>query len=151
MKKQHQVGLPAANRTMPPNTIIPVLIYDDLEKATDWLCLTFGFRPRWKAENHRAQLSFDGGTIAISEQQDKSRGAQVQRPAAHSLLCRIADVNTHYAHCLELGAKIIQPPADFPYGERQYSVQDPGGHIWTFSQSIADMAPEDWGGISFEL
>jgi uncharacterized glyoxalase superfamily protein PhnB len=32
-----------------------------------------------------------------------------------------------------------------PFGERLYSVEDVGGHRWTFSQSIADIAPEDWG------
>jgi len=36
--------------------------------------------------------------------------------------------------------------ADYPYGERQYTVEDPGGHRWTFSQTIADVAPEKWGG-----
>ncbi len=32
------------------------------------------------------------------------------------------------------------------YGERQYSAEDPAGHQWTFSETIADVAPEDWGG-----
>ena len=32
-----------------------------------------------------------------------------------------------------------------PFRERQYTVEDPGGHQWTFSQSIADVAPEDRG------
>jgi hypothetical protein len=34
------------------------------------------------------------------------------------------------------------------YGERQYTCEDPGGHRWTFSQSIADLEPEEWGGTS---
>jgi hypothetical protein len=38
--------------------------------------------------------------------------------------------------------------ADYPYGERQYTAEDLGGHRWTFSQSIADVAPEEWGGLS---
>ena len=33
-------------------------------------------------------------------------------------------------------------------GERQYTAVDLGGHVWTFSQSIADVAPEGWGGVS---
>jgi uncharacterized glyoxalase superfamily protein PhnB len=37
-------------------------------------------------------------------------------------------------------------PPDCPYAERQYTVEDPGGHRWTFSQTIADVAPEEWGG-----
>ena len=32
------------------------------------------------------------------------------------------------------------------FGERQYSAQDPAGHHWTFSQTLADVAPEEWGG-----
>jgi hypothetical protein len=32
-----------------------------------------------------------------------------------------------------------------PFVERQYTVEDSRGHRWTFSQSIADVAPEAWG------
>jgi hypothetical protein len=32
--------------------------------------------------------------------------------------------------------------------ERQYTAEDLGGHRWTFAQSIADVAPEEWGGLS---
>jgi hypothetical protein len=37
-------------------------------------------------------------------------------------------------------------PTDFEYGERQYTAEDPFGHRWTFSQTLRDVAPEDWGG-----
>src|SRR5213594_727012 len=37
-------------------------------------------------------------------------------------------------------------PPDYPFGERQYTAEDLGGHTWTFSESIADVAPEEWGG-----
>jgi len=52
------------------------------------------------------------------------------------------------AKALALGADVSGPPRDFPYGERQYNATDIGGHHWTFSQSIADVAPEEWGGTS---
>ena len=39
-------------------------------------------------------------------------------------------------------------PTDFEYGERQYSAADPAGHVWTFSETLADVAPEEWGGTS---
>ena len=35
--------------------------------------------------------------------------------------------------------------------ERRYTAQDPAGHSWTFSESVADMLPEDWGGTSENL
>ena len=39
-------------------------------------------------------------------------------------------------------------PTDFEYGERQYTAEDLAGHQWTFSETLADVAPEAWGGIS---
>jgi uncharacterized glyoxalase superfamily protein PhnB len=39
----------------------------------------------------------------------------------------------------------LKSPTDMPFGERQYTVEDLGGHRWTVSQSIADVAPEEWG------
>jgi uncharacterized glyoxalase superfamily protein PhnB len=45
-------------------------------------------------------------------------------------------------------AQIVQAPADYPYGHRQYTVEDLGGTRWTFSETIADVAPEAWGGAT---
>jgi uncharacterized glyoxalase superfamily protein PhnB len=63
-------------------------------------------------------------------------------------MVRVEDVNDHHEHARKRGARILQPPSDFPYGERQYTAADLGGHRWTFSQSIADVAPEEWGGLT---
>jgi uncharacterized glyoxalase superfamily protein PhnB len=131
------------NRTMPPCTIIPELVYDDVTQASRWLCDTFGFVERWHAGDHRTQLSFGGGTVAITEPRTSDA-----LPGPISLLVRVDDVDAHCAHARARGARIIDEPRGFPYGERQYAVEDPGGHHWGFSQSIADVAPEDWGGTS---
>jgi uncharacterized glyoxalase superfamily protein PhnB len=131
------------NRSMPSNTIIPVLYYAEVDKAINWLCETFGFRLRWRAGNHRAQLSLGNGTIAISEQSGEISATST---AQHSLLVRVPDVQSHYEHSIKNGAVILQTPMEYPYGERQYTVEDTGGHQWTFSQSIADISPEEWGG-----
>jgi uncharacterized glyoxalase superfamily protein PhnB len=56
---------------------------------------------------------------------------------------RVEDADGHHARARRHGARILQPPSDFPYGERQYTGEDLGGHRWAFSQSIADLAPED--------
>jgi uncharacterized glyoxalase superfamily protein PhnB len=132
-----------ANRTMPAASIIPELGYDDVGAAIDWLCGAFGFTERWRAGGHRAQLAFDNGAVVITERR--------LVPGPVSLLVRVDDVGAHHARAVEHGARVISPPEDQLYGERQYSVVDPGGHSWTFSESIADVAPEDWGGTSADL
>jgi len=45
----------------------------------------------------------------------------------------------------------LAPPTDYPYGERQYSAEDLGGHRWTFSQSIADVDPASWGATNINI
>lgn len=35
-----------ANRSVPSSTVIPVLAYDDVAQASDWLCRAFGFKER---------------------------------------------------------------------------------------------------------
>ncbi len=131
------------NRTMPPCTIIPELVYDDVLAAMRWLCDTFGFAERWHAGDHRAQLSFAGGTVAITEPRT-SRAL----PGPISLVVRVDDADAHCAHARARGASIVAEPRDFAYGERQYTAEDLGGHRWCFSQSISDVVPEDWGGTS---
>ncbi len=51
----------------------------------------------------------------------------------------------------ESGARILPEPTDYPYGERQCSAMDLAGHRWCCTQSIADLAPWQWGGTSAEL
>jgi uncharacterized glyoxalase superfamily protein PhnB len=59
----------------------------------------------------------------------------------------VDDVDAHYERAKARGARIIGPPTDYPYGERQYGALDLAGHRWGFSQSIADVAPEEWGAV----
>jgi uncharacterized glyoxalase superfamily protein PhnB len=64
----------------------------------------------------------------------------------HAVMVRVEDVDKHFERTQRFGARIIRSPADYPYGERQYTVEDLGGHVWTFSESITDVDPEEWGG-----
>jgi uncharacterized glyoxalase superfamily protein PhnB len=128
---------------MPDCAVIPELVYDDVIAAIEWLCDTFGFVERWRAGDHRAQLSIGGCTVAITE----PRTSKVL-PGPNSVLVRVPDAAAHHERARARGARILAEPKDFPYGERQYTAEDPGGHHWTFSESIADVAPEEWGGTS---
>ena len=121
---------------MPESTIIPVLTYVDIDNAIALLTDTFNFKERWRIGNHRAQLSYGNGTVVVTE--GTSTNAIV-------LLVRVMDVESHFAVAKSRAAKIISSPTDQFYGERQYTVEDIGGHFWTFSQTIKDLAPEDWG------
>ena len=38
-----------------------------------------------------------------------------------------------------------------PYGERQYNEVNFAGYSGTFSESVADVHPQDWGGTAEQL
>jgi uncharacterized glyoxalase superfamily protein PhnB len=130
------------NRSMPACTVIPVLGYPDVGEAIDWLCRAFGFSLRLRIANHRAQLNVGDGAIAITEQSEPAS------KDSDSVMVRVENVESHHKHAVQSGARVLDSPADYPFGERQYTVEDFTGRRWTFSQSIADVDPKDWGGTS---
>ena len=137
---------------MPRSAVIPVLGYPDVEMAIRWLCDVFEFTLRWQAGNHRAQLNAGDGVVAVTEQPlEGIHRLPGERYHSHSVMVRVENVNAHFERSRTCGARILSPPADYPYGERQYTAEDLAGHVWIFSQSIADVAPEDWGGTSVQL
>jgi uncharacterized glyoxalase superfamily protein PhnB len=140
-----------SNRSVPSSTVIPELVYDDVERAVDWLCRAFGFSVRWQAGDHRAQLHVGDGAVVVRDcPPDVKQGAPVPG-ACSSVLVRVEDVDARHARALGCGARVVREPLDHPYGERQCTLQDLAGHRWTFTQSIADVAPEEWGGVSVDL
>ena len=137
-----------ANRSVPSCSIIPELAYEDVRQAVDWLCEVFGFKERLRIGDHRSQLVLGNGAVIIVKRNNEAKGSA---SGAHSVLVRVEDVDRHYELARERRAKILQPPEDYPYGERQYVAEDLGGHRWTFSQSLADVDPSEWGGVLSEL
>jgi uncharacterized glyoxalase superfamily protein PhnB len=125
-----------ANRSIPRSSVIPELGYPDVGEAVAWLTDVFGFTPWLLIANHRAQMLVGDGAIVVTE----GPGGQ------SAVLIRVEDVDRHHDRAKERGARIVRPPTDYPFGERQYTAEDFAGHRWTFSQSIADVDPADWGG-----
>jgi uncharacterized glyoxalase superfamily protein PhnB len=144
------------NRSVPSASVIPVLAYADVRRATEWLCRVFGFVERLRIGEHRAQLRIgDDGAMIVAEYIDRAqRPPPASAPAddaSHLVMVRVGDVQAHYERSLSHGGEILQAPIDHPFGERQYVVRDIGGHRWTFSQTISDVHPDEWGGPEVEL
>ena len=135
-----------SNRSIPRCTVIPELAYPDVGKAIDWLCDAFGFTLRIRIANHRAQLNVGDGAVVLTE-----LGEGQRTDIGHSVMVRVESVDRHCELAIQHGARVLQPPADYPYGERQYSVEDLAGHRWKFTQSIADVDPTTWGGVPGKL
>jgi uncharacterized glyoxalase superfamily protein PhnB len=136
------------NRSIPQATVIPVLIYPDVREAVAWLEQVFGFEERVRiGEDHRSQLSFGDGAMIVGDVRGERRPPRAGE-VTHSVMVRVENATAHYEHVKAQGARILMEPTDFEYGERQYMAEDLAGHHWTFSETLANVAPEAWGGTS---
>ena len=138
-----------SNRSIPRATVIPVLAYPDVNEAAAWLCEAFGFSVRLRIGDHRVQLNVGEGAVIVREMRPNEVNAVLG--AGCSVTVRVEDADTHCNWARVHGARIAEDPVTHPYGERQYNAEDFAGHSWTFSQSVADVHPQDWGGTAEQL
>ncbi len=138
-----------ANRSIARAIVIPVLSYPDVNAAAEWLCEAFGFTVRLRIGTHRVQMNVGEGALTLRELHPEEMNAPLG--LGHSVTVRVEDADAHCRRAREHGARITQEPTTHPFGERQYSAEDFAGHTWTFSQSVADMHPSEWGGTAEEL
>lgn len=139
-----------SNRSIPTATVIPVLIYPEVREAVEWLRAAFGFTERLQiGESHRSQMNVGDGAVILGDVRGDRRAP---RPGevTQSVMVRVEDVDAHCERARVHGARILEEPRDFEYGERQYAAEDPAGHQWTFSETLADVAPEQWGGTALD-
>jgi len=147
-KLDHPQSKMKTNRSIPAATVIPVLIYPDVRAAVAWLSAAFGFEERVQiGENHRSQMKVGDGAVILGDVRHDRRPPRPSE-STHSVMVRVEDARAHCERARAHGAKIMMEPTDFPYGERQYTAEDFAGHQWTFSETLADVAPEEWGGIT---
>lgn len=134
------------NRSAPVGPVIPVLSYPDVGAAVDWLVAALGFAERVRiGPNHRAQLTFTEGSLIVADT-TRERVAPTNGEVTQSVMLRVDDVAALCERVRDQGATIVDDPRDFEYGERQATFVDPWGHRWTLTQTLRDVAPEEWGG-----
>ena len=135
------------NRSAPPATVTPVLVYPDVRGAVAWLEQAFGFEERVRiGEGHRSQMRVgeDGAIVVADVRHDQvapSGGVVTQ-----VIKVRVPDVDAAFARAREADAKVLQEPHTWEYGERSGVIEDPAGHRWELTQTVRDVDPAEWGG-----
>ena len=137
------------NRSAPPATVTPVLVYPDVRAAVAWLESAFGFGEKVRiGDDHRAQLRVGtDGAVVVAD----VHGAQVAPEGGvvtHLIKVRVEDVDAAFAQAREAGGRILEEPTTYEYGERSCVLEDPAGHRWELTQTVRDVEPEEWGGVS---
>jgi uncharacterized glyoxalase superfamily protein PhnB len=129
---------------------VPMLSYENVGAAIDWLTRAFGFREQGQRYTEpdgtvtHAELELDGAPVMLGWP-----GPEYQSPAHHAQVCEHArtwlqvpyivdgalvyvhDVDRHCEQARSAGATILREPKDEPYG-RLYNAEDLEGHRWMF-------------------
>ena len=137
------------NRSAPPSTVTPVLVYPDVRVAVAWLEAALGFEERVRiGDSHRAQLRVgsDGAVVVADARGD--RVAPRDGVVSQLVKVRVPNVDEAFARACACGARVVEELVTYEYGERSGVVEDVGGHRWELTQTLRDVAPEEWGGTT---
>src|SRR5215475_7972364 len=139
------------NRSAPPATVTPVLVYPDVRAAVAWLESAFGFEERVRiGDAHRAQLRVGADGAVVVADVGGNRVSPSGGGVTHLTKVRVADVDAAFARARDAGAHVVEELTTWEYGERSGIVEDIGGHRWELTQTVRDVAPEEWGGVEVE-
>jgi uncharacterized glyoxalase superfamily protein PhnB len=136
-----------ANRSIPAATVIPVLVYPDVRAAVAWLTEAFGFVERVRiGDDHRSQMQVGAdGAVIVADVQGEHQPPRTG-VVTHVIKVRVPDVDAQFERARSHGARVLKDPTAYEYGERECTLEDPAGHRWQFTQTMRDVAPEEWGG-----
>ena len=131
--------------------IMPYLILEGGLEAIEWYKKAFGAVERLKLDATKgklghAEIMIGESTIMLADECPQANG--VRSPIALGassvgILMYVEDVDSFVEQAVSSGAKLLSPPEDKFYGDRNASLQDPFGHVWYVSTHIEDITPEE--------
>jgi uncharacterized glyoxalase superfamily protein PhnB len=143
--------------------VVPMISYENVGTAAEWLCRAFGFRERLRytaadGSLSHIQLELEDGLIMLG-----NPDGRYVSPKRHAESCEVVrsiydtpyvsdglhiyvdDVAAHHEQARRAGATFLSDLEDTPFGDRHYRVEDPEGHRWMFAEHVRDVSPEEWG------
>ena len=124
--------------------MIPVLTYQDIPAAHDFLVQAFGFTGGGVSRDAAGQavhgeVRAGDATIWLHRvTREHGLDSPLAADAANAgLFLYVDDVDAHYERARAAGARIDAQPVDQPYGQREYGARDLEGHRWWFATPTA--------------
>jgi len=141
-----------ANRSVPADTVLPHVTYQDLSEAIPWLTRTFGFTEHYRYGDpiSGAQMYLGKAFIMLERARNRRVSPGQLGYGTQSLTVFVEDIEAHFQRAKSQGAPIVEELHETEYGELQYGVEDLDGHHWLFSRHARDLSPEEWGATIFK-
>jgi len=126
----------------PDPQVVPYLLYADAGAAMDWLIKTFSFPERVRdkrsvgAVRHAELLLDSGGVIMLGSPGPGFRGPRELGEVTQMQCITVTDVPAHRDRAEAAGATVSEISIRANQA-RSYTVDDPEGHRWYFSEPLS--------------
>ena len=130
---------------MPNYGVIPSIRVRDMKRALDFYQSTLGFNVTRGGEGDD-NISLDRGDAHImiespaafySPAYNEAIGKRVGTPSAMALYIEAEDLEQLHDKARAAGANIVDPLAERPWGQSEFTVEDPEGNWITFWKATA--------------
>ena len=136
-----------SNRSLPTDTVLPHIMYRNLEEALVWLTKAFGFVEHYRYGNpiSGAQMAAGNAWIMLKQARQTDATPKELGFGTQSLTVFIEDIHAHFEQAKSAGVTLLEDLHETVYGELQYAAEDLDGHHWLFSRHARDLNPVQWG------
>ncbi len=133
------------------HTITPALVVRGCAQAIDFYRRAFGAEqvtrmdaPDGKSVWHAELRIGDSIFFMGDEMPGMGKAApSPEHPAPTTMWVSVQNCDAAHQRAVQAGAKSTMPPADMFWGDRVGGVADPFGYLWSFSQQVKDMTPDE--------
>lgn len=130
--------------------VFPYLHIKNCAKAVDFYKQAFGVTELFRLTEPggrigHVELDFGGTTIMLADEFPECdiRGPETIGGASATVHLHVDDADALIASAAAAGAKVVQEPQDWFYGERSGTILDPFGHRWNIGHSIEEVEPDE--------
>jgi PhnB protein len=132
------------------HTATPYLICKGAARAIDFYKQAFGATelmrfPGPGGSIGHAEIKIGDSAIMLADEvpQMGYRSPATLGGSPVSIMLYVQDVDKVVDRAVKAGAKLERPVADQFYGDRNGTIQDPFGHVWTIGTHKEDVSPEE--------
>ncbi len=121
--------------------VVPYLLYEDAGAAMDWLIRVFGFAERVRDRHsdgtvrHGELLVGDGGVVMLGSPGEGFQGPAKLGEVTQLQCITVTDLLAHHERAQAAGADVSEISVRAGRA-RSYTVDDPEGHRWYFSEPL---------------
>ena len=132
------------------HTVSPYLIVNDAARAIEFYKNAFGAKQLFRMDGPdgtvaHAEIEIGDSRIMLGNEMPTMgyRSATTIGGSPVSLYVYLPDCDGVVQRAVSAGAQLKRPVADQFYGDRNGTVHDPFGHVWTIATHVEDVSPKD--------